>query len=107
MIPDGTKLLCAVESVEWSNEKNMNDGTYIPSSINVLLHITEPGQYNNRIHTHKLHVDADKGSYTDAKQESGKFKKADRARQLLADYNELCAGNYVKFLIINLRIASI
>ena len=92
MIPDGTKLLCAVESVEWSEEKNMTDGTYIPSSINIMLHVIEKGIYQDRIHTHKLHVDADKGSYTDAKQEAGKFKKTNKARQLLADYDEICGG---------------
>ena len=96
MIHDGTKLLCAVESVEWSEEKNMTDGTYIPSSINIMLHVIDKGIYQDRIHTHKLHVDADKGSYTNAKQEAGKFKKADRARKLLADYNELCAGKLRK-----------
>jgi hypothetical protein len=94
-IPEGTKLLCTVSLIEWSDEKNMADGTYIPSSINISLHVTEPGTFKNCIHTHKLHVSADGGNYTDVKQEANKYKKTNRARQMLADYDDLC-GNKLR-----------
>ena len=80
LIPVGTKLLCAIASVEVEPEDDYGNNEHVV----IMLHVTERGEYKDFTVNHKLHVNDDKA------------KKADKARETLLAYDANCKGELLK-----------
>lgn len=85
LIPNNTQLLCCVAGAEWVERSFLKTGEEIPRHIKIQLHIIQPGEFKDELKEHKLHVDA-----LDS-------KRADKARNFLAAYDEL-AGSKLRSL---------